>query len=137
MNRVMIGSAVIFFLLTLPGGAQAGPLARTDRPPIIAQAGGEHVDNNGRGESYWRQKADYLRRQLEDQQVKLDTANKQEQHCRDQQITYYRGLPRDCAAMYRNQKIAIEDKITQLRKGLEVDLPEEARKAGAYPGWLR
>jgi len=121
MNRFTIGIAIIALLFSLSG----------------AHAGSEHVDNNGRGESFWRQKADSLRRQLEDQQVQLDTANKQEQHCKDQQITYYRGLPRDCASMYRNQKISIEDKIAQIRKGLEVDLTEEARKAGAYPGWLR
>ena len=136
MNRFTIYLAIIAFLFSL-SGAHAGTLPGIDRPTIIAQAAYEHVDNNGRSESYWRQKADNLRQQLDDQKVKLDTANKQEQHCKDQQITYYRGLPRDCASMYRYQKISIGDKIAQIQKGLEVDLPEEARKAGAYPGWLR
>jgi len=121
MNKFTIGIAIIALLFSLSG----------------AQAASEHVDDNGRGESYWRQKADNLRQQLSDQQVALDTVNKQVQHCKDQQITYYRGLPRDCVSMYRNQKISIEDKMAQIQKGLEVDLPEEARKAGAYPGWLR
>ena len=32
---------------------------------------------------------------------------------------------------------ALETEITDLKKTIEVDLPNEARKAGAYPGWLR
>jgi hypothetical protein len=136
MNRFTLGIATIAFMFSL-SGAHAGPLLRIESTTIIAQAVKEDVDYNGRGESYWRQRADNLRKQLADQQLQLDTTNKQEQHCRNQQITYYRGLPRDCAAMYRNQKISIENRMTQIQKGLEVELPEEARKAGAFPGWLR
>ena len=35
------------------------------------------------------------------------------------------------------KKMKLEKEIAQTTRMLEVDLPEEARKADAYPGWLR
>ena len=96
----------------------------------------EHRDKNGRGESYWRNKAENLRQQLQDEQVNYETLNKQQSECEGMQL-YVRGLPKDCASKYRNQKIKSEQKIERIRKSLEIDLPEEARRADAYPGWIR
>ena len=135
MNKFSTSIAIIVFLLSL-SVAHADPLTVIERPAIIAQAAKEPVDNNGRGESYWRQRADNLRQEFEDHQAKYDALKREEQECNDQHITY-RGLPRDCAARYRDRKISMESKMELARKRLEVDLAEEARKAGAYPGWLR
>jgi hypothetical protein len=33
--------------------------------------------------------------------------------------------------------LKLEKEIAQTRRRLEVDLPEEARRADAYPGWIR
>jgi hypothetical protein len=135
MNKVSISIALTVFLFPL-SVAHAGSLAPMDRQIVIAQAAREHVDNNGRGESYWRQKADNLRQEYEDQQAKYDAVKREEQECNEQRITY-RGSTRDCASRYRDKKIYHETKVELARKRLEVDLPEDARKAGAYPGWLR
>jgi len=135
MHRGTIYIATIAFVLSL-SRADAGPVTPIDRAVIVAQAVKEHVDDNGRGESYWRQRADSLRQELEDQQVRYDAVIRQEQECLAQPVIY-RGSSRDCASRYRSQKISIETQMERIRKRLDVDLPDEARKVGAYPGWLR
>lgn len=97
----------------------------------------EHKDKYGRGEQYWRKRADKLRRQLREQEDERAFLVKQEKE--EEAGTKKRSSSSSKKAKSsRDKKIANTDrKIAKLRRELEVDLPEEARKADAYPGWLR
>jgi hypothetical protein len=96
----------------------------------------EHKDKYGRGEQYWRKRANDLRRQIRKQEGERELLLKQEKD--DESNPKKSASSRKKAASTRNKKkAAIDKKIAKLTRELEVDLPEEARKADAYPGWLR
>jgi len=108
-----------------------GPVADKNKPVAVT----EHKDKNGRGELYWRKRADTLRRQLREQENERALLVKQE---KDESKTKKRSSSNvKKAKSSRDKKMAkIDKKIAKLRRELEVDLPEEARKADAYPVWL-
>lgn len=91
------------------------------------------VDSNGKGEAWWRNRAESLRTQLKDQVEQLTRLRKEAKE--DQGVVTIRT--RRCRSPYQRQKDQLDRKIAQLKHQLEVELPEEARKAGAYPGWIR
>jgi len=97
----------------------------------------EHKDRYGRGEEYWHKRAENLKRQLRQQQDEMDLLAKQE---RDEENA---AVKKPLSTRSRSQKARdqkrekIEKKISRLKHELEVELPEEARKADAYPGWVR
>jgi hypothetical protein len=111
------------------GGKQA---IDKDKPAAVK----EHKDKYGRGEQYWRKRAENLRRQLREQQDEHDLIVQQEK-------TDEGNRKKNNASSKKSQssrakkKATIEKKMAKLKRELEVDLPEEARKADAYPGWLR
>lgn len=96
----------------------------------------EHKDINGRGEEYWRERARKLRRQLRRLEDEYSVILRQE---REQEEKEKAGvLPRKRGtAKINRKKYQLEKKIARLKRELEVELPDEARRAGAYPGWLR
>jgi hypothetical protein len=101
-----------------------------------ATAGKEHKDKQGRGEEYWRKKAAKLQLKLRDQQ--------EDYHLVLKQLEDEDRKPKKPGAKKKRSHSALEKKKTKLEKDmartrrmLEVDLPEEARKADAYPGWIR
>ncbi|HAK61298.1 MAG TPA: hypothetical protein DCO77_13120 [Nitrospiraceae bacterium] len=96
----------------------------------------EHRDNYGRGEAWWRRKASTLRVQLKDLQGDYRQLEKQEQEWQDTQ-KFVIGAGKKKTSPYLKKMASLEKKITKVRRRLEVDLPEEARKADAYPGWIR
>jgi hypothetical protein len=66
-----------------------------------------------------------------------DYVSSQERACLEKNTQYAaQGKHVDCTA-YQREKIRAEKNIAKAKKSLEVDLPEEARKAEAYPGWIR
>jgi hypothetical protein len=97
----------------------------------------EHKDKYGRGEQYWRKRAENLRRQLREQEDERDLLVKQERD--DESKTKKRSSSSTKKAKSsRDKKMAkIDKKIAKLRRELDVNLPKEAQKADAYPGWLR
>ena len=99
----------------------------------------EHKDRYGRGEEYWHKRAENLRRQIREKQDDYDLIVKQE---RDEERkpgkSSSQSKSKKSSASSRDKKKAVlEKKIGRLKHELEVELPEEARKADAYPGWLR
>jgi hypothetical protein len=108
-----------------------GPVADKNKPVAVT----EHKDKYGRGELYWRKRADTLRRQLREQENERALLVKQE---KDESKTKKRSSSSvKKAKSSRDKKMTkIDKKIAKLRRELEVDLPEEARKADAYPVWL-
>ncbi|NTW57940.1 MAG: hypothetical protein HGB21_11775 [Nitrospirae bacterium] len=109
------------------------PVADKNKPAAVP----EHKDKYGRGEQYWRKRAENLRRQLRDQENERELLVKQERD--DESKTKKRSSSSaKKAKSSRDKKLAkIDKKIAKIRRELDVDLPEEARKADAYPGWLR
>ncbi len=106
-----------------------------NEPPTIRRASvaaGEHKDKYGRGEEYWHRKAENLRLKLRDQQDEHDAVVKQ---LDDEQKPRKIGKKKKSALEKKKDKL--EKDMAKTRRQLEVDLPEEARKADAYPGWIR
>jgi hypothetical protein len=97
----------------------------------------EHTDKNGRGGAYWRARSEALRQDLEELRQDYESLSSEERACEESHRINYLGKGTDCAAMYRNRKERLELQIEHARKKLEVDLPDEARKLDAYPGWIR
>ena len=109
-----------------------GPVADKGKPAKAA----EHKDKYGRGEQYWHKRAENLRRQLRDQED--ERAQLVQQAKDDDGDPKKSASSRKKAKKARDKKLAKTDrKIAKLKRELDVDLPEEARKADALPGWLR
>lgn len=94
----------------------------------------EHRDKHGRGEEWWRLKARNLRLKLRDLQDEYDLVLKKEREQEEKQTI---GKKKKSKTNYEHKKMKLEKEIARARRALEADLPEEARKAGAYPGWIR
>jgi hypothetical protein len=107
------------------GGTPAGP---ADRTAVIKT----HKDRNGRGEEYWRKRADTLRRQIREQETAYDRVVKQQQEEERSGRMSEKSKKKYRASLEKKQ-----EKLAGLRHELEVELPDEARKADALPGWLR
>jgi hypothetical protein len=96
---------------------------------------GEHKDKYGKGEEYWHKKASNLRLKLRDQQDEYDLVLKQLDD-QEQKPKKLSGTKKKKSSLEK-KKVKLEKDIAKTRRQLEVDLPEEARKADAYPGWIR
>ncbi len=94
----------------------------------------ERRDKNGKGESYWRKRAADLRLKLRDQENRRDLVVKQ-MNDQDQKPSSTKN--RKTRASLEKKKAKLDSDIARTRLALEVNLPEEARKADAYPGWIR
>jgi hypothetical protein len=96
----------------------------------------DHRDKNGRNEAWWHRRAENQRLELRKFEDELDLLLKKE---RDQEkhVTRTSGKKKKSSAAHDKKKAQLEKKIAQAKRRLEVGLPEEARKADAYPGWLR
>jgi hypothetical protein len=109
------------------------PVADKNRPAAVP----EHKDKYGRGELYWQKRAEKLRRQLRDQEDERDLLVKQDKDDESKPKKRSSSSAKK-ARSARDKKMAkIEKKIAKLKRELDVDLPEEARRADAYPGWIR
>jgi hypothetical protein len=96
----------------------------------------EHRDKNGRGEEWWHRRAGNQRLELRKLEDDLELLLKKEQDQEKKPTRISKKKKKSSAAPDR-KKTQLEKKIAQAKRRLEVDLPEEARKADAYPGWLR
>jgi hypothetical protein len=110
-----------------------------DKPAVANKAPvsvKEHKDKYGRGEEYWHKKASNLRLKLRDLQDEYDLVLKQLED-QDQKPKHLSSTKKKSHSSLEKKKIKLEMDIAKIRKTLEVDLPEEARRADAYPGWIR
>jgi hypothetical protein len=107
--------------------------AATGKSPVTVR---EHKDKYGRGEEYWHMKAANLRLKLRDQQDEYDMVVKQLDD-QDQKLKKIGGKKKKSRSSLEKKKPKLEKDMAKTRRALEVDLPEEARKADAYPGWIR
>ncbi len=102
-------------------------------PPVTIT---EHKDKDGRGEEYWRRKAENYRLKLRQQQSEYDLVLKQIDD-QDKNPKKPTGKKKKKNSSLEKKKLKLEKEIAESTRMLDVDLPEQARKAGAYPGWLR
>jgi len=96
----------------------------------------QHKDKNGRGEEYWRKRAADLRRKLRDQEDGYSHIQKQLTDL-DREPNRLNEKNRKSRASLEKKKTKLEKDIARTRRMLDEDLPEEARRADAYPGWIR
>jgi Domain of unknown function (DUF4124) len=96
---------------------------------------GEHKDKFGRGEEYWHKRAANLRLKLRDQQDEYSLVQKQLDA--QEQTPKKLSSKKKSSASLEKKKTKLEKDMARTRRMLEVDLPEEARRADAYPGWIR
>ena len=100
----------------------------------------EHKDKYGKGEEHWRKRAEKLRRQLRKEQDEYDLVVQQ---IEEREHPTSAGTPAQQKkkaaglASLKKKKAQLEKKIARTKRELDVDLPEEARRADAYPGWVR
>jgi hypothetical protein len=110
--------------------------SRSASPASVAPSSrDEHKDKYGRDEEYWRRKAANLRLKLRKQQDDHDLVVRQIEEQSEERPRKTAGKKRSTAL--DRKKLKLEKEIAQTTRMLEVDLPEEARRADAYPGWLR
>ncbi len=105
----------------------------TGKPSAV---GREHKDRQGRGEEYWRKKAANLRLKLRDQQDEYNLVLKQIED-EDHSPKKLNHKKKKSRSGLEKKKMKLEKDVARTRRMLEIDLPEEARKADAYPGWIR
>jgi Domain of unknown function (DUF4124) len=105
-------------------------------PATTSTETGEHRDKHGKGEEYWRKRATNIRLKLRDLQDDYELVLKQLEKL-EQGPETLTGRGKKTLAGLEKKKRKLEKKIEKMRRTLEVDLPEQARKADAYPGWLR
>lgn len=89
-------------------------------------------DRSGRGEAWWRSRARKARAELSGLEAEYDLVLREERSLS--------GAPAGRGAKERavaRKKAKLEQKIAQARQRVESGLPDEARRAGALPGWLR
>lgn len=110
-------------------------VSRTSQTAEPSSKPSEHRDRYGRGEEYWHRRAENLRRQIREQQSDLDLLSREERE--EANKTLSAKTRKKAHAVREKKRVKIEKKIARLRHELEVELPEEARKADAWPGWIR
>ena len=100
----------------------------------------DHKDKYGRGEEHWRKRAEKLRKELVSLQDRYDLILKQEKEDENKpkKLAANSGShKKKSQSSLEKKKTALEKDLTRKKRELEVELPEEARKADAYPGWIR
>jgi len=104
-------------------------------PPSAGTSTEEPADRHGRKEAWWRRKAEPILSRIAtlEAEVKLRAAQKEEFE-RSVAVGTKAGSLR--AQKLRKEEATAQQKLQIERRKLE-RLAEEARKAGAYPGWIR
>jgi hypothetical protein len=100
----------------------------------------EQKDKYGKGEEHWRKRSAKLRKELSVLQDKYDLVLKKERENDNKTgklSARNSGKNKKAQGGRENGKVTLERDIARKKHELEVELPDEARKAGAYPGWLR
>jgi hypothetical protein len=108
------------------------PASSRPAPAVVK----EHKDKNGKGEEYWRRKAENLRLKLREQQDEYDLVLQQLDE-QDRKAPYGNGKKKKKSSSLEKKKLKLEKEMARTKRMLETDLPEEARRADAYPGWIR
>jgi hypothetical protein len=124
---------------TAPGSPSASPAPSATAAPEKAPVESAPVDRMGRGEDYWRERASSLRSEL----VEAERALAQAEADLESAERAYLGRSEAERTTFVVQLIEARDRAARARrehgdKSVRWQaLEEEARKSGAFPGWLR
>ena len=100
----------------------------------------DHKDKYGKGEEPWRRRATKLRKEIAALQDKYDLVLKQEKEDENKPMILSAknsSKKKKSRTNVDKRKSALEKELARKKHELEIELPEEARKADAYPGWIR
>jgi hypothetical protein len=107
-----------------PAPAEPAPAELGEPPPAEAPEAEQ--------EAYWRARAAQARARLAAAQARLAAAETEYQNLR--QRHHDAGDPRGKVVSERD---AARAELAAAQHALDVELPEDARQAGALPGWIR
>lgn len=120
-------------------GRPAGPApAEASLPavqPSAVPAG--PTDNEGKTEKWWRERAADVRKKLDDFKREQQYINVEIDRIEKGATGAVSDETRDRLGYYRVRRGEIGRNIEDLMHIINVILPEEARRAGAPPGWIR
>lgn len=127
-----------------PGGGTAPPGSAPREPepglreaaPVEPPEPFEPTDRNGRGEEWWRDRAERARQRLREAERELaDAQSAADSWDRNPEVwgTEYWAME---LARLRTRVERARIQVDEARRRWS-DLEEDARKAGAWPGWLR
>ena len=99
-------------------------------PPPTTTTQKKVVDKFGHDKRWWQARKKSLKNQLANKEAQLEEVEKQRIEARRfnrhaEERTHIKTIDN------------LKEEIADLEKSINVDLPEEARQAGAFPGWLR
>jgi chromosome segregation ATPase len=100
----------------------------------------DHKDKYGKGEEHWHKRAEKLRKELAALQDKYDLVLKQEKENESNPKKLdvkTSSKKKKSRTSLDKRKSVLEKDLARKKHELDVALPEEARKADAYPGWIR
>ncbi len=124
--RLQISTLPLLALLICTSG---GPLFLA--PSTVQAEEGSGTQDEGRGESYWRQRQAMLQNAVADAEIRAEKARNA--YTLMMNNDYPKG---DRRAEVREERDTSELALTEARQDLDA-FPEEARQAGVPPGWLR
>jgi len=108
-----------------PGGSAYGPAAAGVKPR--ARTADRH------SEAYWRAEAERVRRQVRKLEVQAEDLRRRIGAARSEPWLSRRRRAAPDTSAWHARLAAVE----RLRREVEADLLDRARRAGALPGWLR
>ena len=119
--------------------APSGPPTSPSAPPSVAIP--KIVDLQGHDEGYWRARAAALRSAAQKAEESLAAAQAEEKRQENDFYAWDDGQYRDNVIKpawdrAREATVKAQQDLDAARKELG-DLEDDARKAGAYPGWIR
>ncbi|MGH9443070.1 MAG: hypothetical protein ACRD16_12440 [Thermoanaerobaculia bacterium] len=116
------------------------PIAASPPPPAAVTFGAP-VDLNGNGEKFWREKAKGIRDRLAQAQQNLESAQLEEKREENDFYAWDDGQYRDNVIKpawdhSKEETARAQEELAAAQKASD-ELEDDARKAGAFPGWLR
>ena len=135
--RTMTFSAALFFILV---GA-AAPIFSAERESILSSDGSflkvqteqrSQVDSDGHDQQWWRERVQMWQNKKAEANNKLTQA---QEELANNQLSTFQAIQK---RIELNEEIQqYQNDLREAEEMLSVTLPDEARKAGAPPGWLR
>ncbi len=119
---------------TPPADASATAVQPGGAGPVLAGP----ADNEGKTEKWWRERVANFRKKVDEFKREQQFINAEiERIEKESAAGAFPEEARDRLGYYRIRRGEIGRNIEDLTHILDVVLPEEARRAGASPGWLR
>jgi hypothetical protein len=91
----------------------------------------------GPDKSLWQGKAEQAKKRVEELEQRCQDLEKQRGQNAQNNLLFSRPMDREAAQKSTAESSKCQEDLKAARRYLDEDLPEEARKAGVPPGWLR